>query len=151
MIASEALKCWCCWESMCKHLSMPRTWMRREAAILPWPELWPGMRSPTPPWSWYINDCSHTWCSRGFLIWMEAWRPVDRLRRWLQDNMVTSLHIVCQNYVHFFFTGDFTFIHVLSKLLLPLCDRHVVIVYFWCALIALNKLSRGVGLSKVTL
>ena len=62
-----------------------------------------GMRSPTPPWSWYINDCSHTWCSRGFLIWMEAWRPVDRLRRWLQDNMVTSLHIVCQNYVHFFF------------------------------------------------
>ena len=41
MIVFEALKCWCCWDSMCKHLSMCGRWMRREAAILPWPELWP--------------------------------------------------------------------------------------------------------------
>ena len=41
MIVFEALKCWCCWESMCKHLSMPRTCIRKEVAILPWPELWP--------------------------------------------------------------------------------------------------------------
>ena len=41
MIVFEALKCWCCWESMCKHLNVPSTCMRREAAILPWPELWP--------------------------------------------------------------------------------------------------------------
>ena len=37
----EALQCWCCWESMCKQLSMCGTCMRREAVILPWPELWP--------------------------------------------------------------------------------------------------------------
>ena len=52
----------------------------------------------------------------------------------------------------FFVTGDFTFIHVLSVLLLPFCNRHVVIFFICkCVLIALYKFSVGVGLSKVTL
>ena len=50
----------------------------------------------------------------------------DELTRYNADNLIAY----CLPKLCTFLTGDFTFIHVLSKLLLPFCNRHVVIVYY---------------------